>query len=65
MVSRERISHLERIIDAKRQETVVTQERCRKFYGAVNCVVALLGGVCRSDKIWTKIVDTQLYCTPY
>ena len=31
MASRERISHLGVIIDAKRRETVVTQERCRKF----------------------------------
>ena len=50
MASRERISHLGVIIDAKRRETVVTQERCRKFYGAVNSVVAQLGGVSRNDK---------------
>ena len=30
------------------------QERCKEFYGAVNSVVAQLGGVSRNDKIWTK-----------
>ena len=52
VASRERIYHLGVILDGKETRNgSSTQEKCRKFCGAVNSVVARLGGVCGSDKI--------------
>lgn len=60
---KEVITHLEVVMDSGRREVVEIQGRPRhhKYYGAVNSVVAQLGGVCKSDVIWSRIVDIQLH----
>ena len=38
----------------------MVEVRIRKFFGAMNAVLGQIGGVCRSDKVWSKIMDMKL-----
>ena len=55
------ISHLGMSMDSFLQPRHMVEVRIRKFFGAVNVVLGQIGGVCRSDKVWLKIVDMKLF----
>ena len=37
------------------------EDRCKKFYSAVNATVVKLGGCCLSDLAWKRSMDVQLF----
>ena len=58
---RTEITHLGTIMDRFRRDKQAIEARIRKFLGGVNGLVSKLGGVCRSEKVWTRLVEVQLF----
>ena len=49
------------VFDHNGTDHLAGDDRCRKFYGAVNAAIAKLGGYCMSDLAWKQIMEVQLF----
>ena len=58
---KESIIHLGTIFDHDGTDHLAVDNRCRKFYSAVNAAIAKLGGYCMSDLAWKQIMEVQLF----
>ena len=57
----ETMKHLGIVLDMTLRDDSAVKERIKRYYGAVNSVVASLGGTCSNDSVWMKVTDTQLF----
>ena len=57
----ETMKHLGIVLDMTLRDDSAVKERIKRYYGAVNSVVARLGGTCSNDSVWMKVTDTQLF----
>ena len=57
----ETMKHLGIVLDTTLRDDSAVKEKIKSYYGAVNSVVARLGGTCSNDSVWMKVTDTQLF----
>ena len=58
---KESIIHLGTIFDHDGTDHLAVDNRCRKFYSAVNAAIAKLGGYCMSDLAWKQIMKFNCF----
>ena len=61
LTCRQNNTHLGVILNMHNSDVLAVEGRKRKFFGAVNSLVARMDGPCLNDCVWKKLVEVQLF----